>query len=595
MQIYKAPLNDIKFLINDFLKISKEDPIIANKDLEVNDLELVIEEAAKICEETLLPLNQIGDQEGCKFDKGNVYTPQGFKEAYKLFTENGWQGIKVSEDYGGQNLPYFMNMILDEMISSSNMSFGLYPGLTSNAIDAIEKSATQELKNLYLPKLTSGEWSGTMNLTEPQCGTDLGLCKTMAVPQEDGSYKISGTKIFITCGEHDLSKNIIHLVLARTPNAPEGIKGISLFLVPKYSLDKDGNIGSKNNLECGSIEKKLGINASPTCVMHFNDSTGWLVGDLNKGMKAMFIMMNGARIFVGSQGLGISEAAYQSALYYTKERLQGKSPDSKNIADPIIVHPEIRKNLLQMKSLNEGIRALMLWTGYHFDLANSSTDKKTISDCDNIVSLMTPILKSFATDIGCFSSNLALQIYGGHGYIKDHGMEQFVRDARIAPIYEGTNGIQALDLIGRKMEINEGELIKNFFKVIEEYLLNISNNKDIQKEINQFKKSFKDLIDVTDLFQSFDKDKISEKNGAAVEYLEMFSYVAVGFMWLKILEISYDKNSVNKSDFFESKIETGIYYFQKIIPKTNFLKENILSGASNYINYKDKFFDVGFK
>jgi len=595
MQIYKAPLNDIKFLINDFLKISKEDPIIANKDLEVNDLELVIEEAAKICEETLLPLNQIGDQEGCKFDKGNVYTPQGFKEAYKLFTENGWQGIKVSEDYGGQNLPYFMNMILDEMISSSNMSFGLYPGLTSNAIDAIEKSATQDLKNLYLPKLTSGEWSGTMNLTEPQCGTDLGLCKTMAVPQEDGSYKISGTKIFITCGEHDLSKNIIHLVLARTPNAPEGIKGISLFLVPKYSLDKDGNIGSKNNLECGSIEKKLGINASPTCVMHFNDSTGWLVGDLNKGMKAMFIMMNGARIFVGSQGLGISEAAYQSALYYTKERLQGKSPDSKNIADPIIVHPEIRKNLLQMKSLNEGIRALMLWTGYHFDLANSSTDKKTISDCDNIVALMTPILKSFATDIGCFSSNLALQIYGGHGYIKDHGMEQFVRDSRIAPIYEGTNGIQALDLIGRKMEINEGELIKNFFKVIEKYLSNISNNKDIQKEINQFKQSFKDLIDITDLLQSFDNDKTSEKNGAAVEYLEMFSYVAVGFMWLKILEISYDKNSANKSDFFESKIETGIYYFKKVIPKTNFLKENILSGASNYINYKDKFFDVGFK
>ena len=595
MQIYKAPLNDIKFLINDFLKLSKADPVIAKKDLEINDLELVIEEAAKICEETLLPLNQIGDQEGCKFDKGNVYTPQGFKEAYKLFTENGWQGIKVSEDYGGQNLPYFMNMILDEMISSSNMSFGLYPGLTSNAIDAIEKSATQDLKNLYLPKLTSGEWSGTMNLTEPQCGTDLGLCKTMAVPQEDGTYKISGTKIFITCGEHDLSKNIIHLVLARTPNAPEGIKGISLFLVPKYSLDKDGNIGSKNNLECGSIEKKLGINASPTCVMHFNDSTGWLVGDLNKGMKAMFIMMNGARIFVGSQGLGISEAAYQSALYYTKERLQGKSPDSKNIADPIIVHPEIRKNLLQMKSLNEGIRALMLWTGYHFDLANSSTDKKTISDCDNIVALMTPILKSFATDIGCFSSNLALQIYGGHGYIKDHGMEQFVRDARIAPIYEGTNGIQALDLIGRKMEINEGELIKNFFKIIEDYLLNISNNKYIQKEITQFKQSFKDLIDITDLFQSFDKDKASEKNGAAVEYLEMFSYIAVGFMWLKILEISYDKISINKSDFFESKIETGIYYFQKIIPKTNFLKENILSGASNYINYKDKFFDVGFK
>ena len=595
MQIYKAPLNDIKFLIKDFLKLSKEDPIIAKKDLEITDIELVIEEAAKICEETLLPLNQVGDQEGCKFDKGNVYTPTGFKEAYRLFTENGWQGIKVSEKYGGQNLPYFINMILDEMISSSNMSFGLYPGLTSNAIDAIEKSATQELKNLYLPKLTSGKWSGTMNLTEPQCGTDLGLCKTMAVPQENGSYKISGTKIFITCGEHDLSENIIHLVLARTPNAPEGIKGISLFLVPKYLPENDGNIGSKNNLECGSIEKKLGINASPTCVMHFNDSTGWLVGDLNKGMKAMFIMMNGARIFVGSQGLGISEAAYQSALFYTKERLQGKSPNSKNVADPIIVHPEIRKNLLQMKSLNEGIRALMIWTGYHFDLANSSNNEKTVTECDNIVALMTPILKSFATDIGCFSSNLALQIYGGHGYIKDHGMEQFVRDARIAPIYEGTNGIQALDLIGRKMEMNDGEVIKNFFKTINQYLSDISINENIKKEINQFKKSYKDLIDITDHIQSYDKDKISEKNGAAVEYLEIFSYVAIGFMWLKILEISYNKNSEHKSDFFDSKIETGIYYFQKIITKTHFLKDNILKGASSYNNFKNKYFDSGFQ
>ena len=296
MQIYKAPLNDIKFLINDFLKLSKEDPIIAKKDLEINDLELVIEEAAKICEETLLPLNQVGDQEGCKFDKGNVYTPQGFKEAYKLFTENGWQGIKVSEDYGGQNLPYFMNMILDEMISSSNMSFWLYPGLTSNAIDAIEKSATQDLKNLYLPKLTSGEWSGTMNLTEPQCGTDLGLCKTMAVPKEDGSYKISGTKIFITCGEHDLSDNIIHLVLARTPNAPPGIKGISLFLVPKFLPNGSGDFDERNKVECGSIEKKMGIHASPTCVMHYNEAKGLLVVDINKGMRAMFIMMNGARL-----------------------------------------------------------------------------------------------------------------------------------------------------------------------------------------------------------------------------------------------------------------------------------------------------------
>ena len=477
MQIYKAPLNDIKFLINDFLKLSKEDPIIAKKDLEINDLELVIEEAAKICEETLLPLNQVGDQEGCKFDKGNVYTPQGFKEAYKLFTENGWQGIKVSEDYGGQNLPYFMNMILDEMISSSNMSFGLYPGLTSNAIDAIEKSATQDLKNLYLPKLTSGEWSGTMNLTEPQCGTDLGLCKTMAVPQEDGSYKISGTKIFITCGEHDLSKNIIHLVLARTPNAPEGIKGISLFLVPKYSLDKDGNIGSKNNLECGSIEKKLGINASPTCVMHYNEAKGWLVGDLHKGMKAMFIMMNGARLFVGIQGIGLSETAYQSSLHYAKERVQGKLPDSDNIADPILVHPEIRKNLMFMKSVNDGIRGLMHKAGNAFDLIDSDQSKDEVQSSENLIALLTPILKSFATDKALEITNNALQIYGGHGYITDHGMEQLVRDARITPIYEGTNGIQALDLIGRKFNIHEGQIINQYVNEIEKF---ITENNDHQ-------------------------------------------------------------------------------------------------------------------
>ena len=353
MQIYKAPLNDIKFLLNNFLDLSNHQYILSNSDLEISDLEMVIDEAAKICEETLLPLNQSGDLEGCSFDKGKVTTPKGFKEAYKNFIENGWQGIKVNKNYGGQNLPYFMNMIVDEMVSSSNMSFGLYPGLTSRAIDAIEKSGSEELKDLYLPKLTSGEWTGTMNLTEPQCGTDLGLIKTMAIPQDDSSYKITGTKIFITCGEHDLSKNIVHLVLARTPNAPEGIKGISLFLVPKILPNKDGSLGQDNSLQCGSIEKKLGINASPTCVMHYNEAKGWLVGELNKGMKAMFIMMNGARLFVGVQGLGISEIAYQSALYYAKERLQGKATDSKNIADPIITHPEIRKNLLHMKSLNE--------------------------------------------------------------------------------------------------------------------------------------------------------------------------------------------------------------------------------------------------
>ena len=594
MQIYKAPLNDIKFLLNNFLDLSNHQYILSNSDLEISDLEMVIDEAAKICEETLLPLNQSGDLEGCSFDKGKVTTPKGFKEAYKNFIENGWQGIKVNKNYGGQNLPYFMNMIVDEMVSSSNMSFGLYPGLTSRAIDAIEKSGSEELKDLYLPKLTSGEWTGTMNLTEPQCGTDLGLIKTMAIPQDDSSYKITGTKIFITCGEHDLSKNIVHLVLARTPNAPEGIKGISLFLVPKILPNKDGSLGQDNSLQCGSIEKKLGINASPTCVMHYNEAKGWLVGELNKGMKAMFIMMNGARLFVGVQGLGISEIAYQSALYYAKERLQGKATDSKNIADPIIVHPEIRKNLLHMKSLNEGIRALMMWVGSQFDIIKSSDDNKVKNNAENIIALMTPILKSFATDVGCESANLALQIYGGHGYIKDHGMEQLVRDARIAPIYEGTNGIQALDLVGRKMQMNDGEIIENFFSIINNYLNNLSIDKKLETIVKQFKKSFDELVFIANHLRSFNKNKINEINGTAVEFLQMFSYVSIGYIWLKLLIISIEKNNDNSNEFLKSKIATGKYYFNKVLPQTSFLKDHILSGASNYNDYKDEYFDSGF-
>ena len=594
MQIYKAPLNDIKFLLNNFLDLSNHQYILSNSDLEISDLEMVIDEAAKICEETLLPLNQSGDLEGCSFDKGKVTTPKGFKEAYKNFIENGWQGIKVNKNYGGQNLPYFMNMIVDEMVSSSNMSFGLYPGLTSRAIDAIEKSGSEELKDLYLPKLTSGEWTGTMNLTEPQCGTDLGLIKTMAIPQDDSSYKITGTKIFITCGEHDLSKNIVHLVLARTPNAPEGIKGISLFLVPKILPNKDGSLGQDNSLQCGSIEKKLGINASPTCVMHYNEAKGWLVGELNKGMKAMFIMMNGARLFVGVQGLGISEIAYQSALYYAKERLQGKATDSKNIADPIIAHPEIRKNLLHMKSLNEGIRALMMWVGSQFDIIKSSDDNKVKYNAENIIALMTPILKSFATDVGCESANLALQIYGGHGYIKDHGMEQLVRDARIAPIYEGTNGIQALDLVGRKMQRNDGEIIENFFSIINNYLNNLSTDKKLETIVKQFKKSFDELVFIANHLRSFNKNKINEINGTAVEFLQMFSYVSIGYIWLKLLKISIEKNNDNSNEFLKSKIATGKYYFNKVLPQTSFLKDHILSGASNYNDYKDEYFDSGF-
>jgi len=590
MQVYKTPFREYKFLLEDYLNLNNN-KVLTNRNLEIGDLLMILEEASKMCEETLLPLNTIGDYEGCVFDNGKVIAPKGFKEAYKVFSENGWQGIKVKEKYGGQYLPYIMNMFLDEMVSSTNMSFGLYPALTANAIDAIEKSATDELKQIYLPHLTSGKWTGTMNLTEPQCGTDLGLSKTMATPNEDGSYKITGTKIFITCGEHDLSENIIHLVLARTPNAPDGIKGISLFIVPKIIPNNDGTLGKENNVKCGSIEKKMGIKASPTCVMHYEEAQGWLVGDLNKGMKAMFIMMNGARLFVGIQGIGLSETAYQSALHYAKERVQGKHPESKNIADPIIVHPEIRKNLMFMKSMNDGIRGLMLKAGYAFDLIDSNQSEELSESSKNLISLLTPILKSFATDKSVEITNHALQIYGGHGYITDHGMEQLVRDARITPIYEGTNGIQALDLIGRKFNINNGLIINQYLNEINKFLDNNKDNIKMQKFIKLFEPSFSDLQDCINFIKEIELSNSQEINSHALDFLNIFALVAVGFTWLEFIHISIGKIEDNKDDFYISKIQLGDFYLTKVIFETKKYKNNIFSSGKLYNEFKDKYFE----
>ena len=592
MQVYKTPIREYRFLLEDFLDLNNS-KVLKDRSLEIDDLLMIIEEASKMCEETLLPLNAIGDNDGCAFQDGKVIAPKGFKEAYKVFSENGWQGIKVKEKYGGQELPYIMNMFLDEMVSSANMSFGLYPGLTANAIDAIEKSATDELKDLYLPQLTSGKWTGTMNLTEPQCGTDLGLSKTMATPNDDGSYKITGTKIFITCGEHDLSENIVHLVLARTPNAPEGIKGISLFLVPKILPNEDGTLDKKNNVKCGSIEKKMGIKASPTCVMHYEEAQGWLVGDLNKGMKAMFIMMNGARLFVGIQGIGLSETAFQSALHYSKERVQGKLPESENIADPIIVHPEIRKNLMFMKSINDGIRGLMLKAGHAFDLIDTDQNKELSQSSENLIALLTPILKSFATDKSMEITNQALQIYGGHGYITDHGMEQLVRDARITPIYEGTNGIQALDLIGRKFNIHDGLIINQYLESINEFLNNNKENLDMKKYIKLFEPSYKDLNDCINFIKEIDSSNLQEINSHAVDLLNIFGLVAVGFTWLEFISVSFNKIKEKKDDFYLSKIQLGDFYLTKLIFETKKYKNNIYSSGNLYNEFEDKYFESG--
>ena len=592
MQVYKTPIREYKFLLEDFLKLNNN-KILTDRSLEIDDLLMILEEASKMCEETLLPLNTVGDNEGCIFDNGKVIAPKGFKEAYKVFSENGWQGIKVKEKYGGQNLPYIMNMFLDEMVSSTNMSFGLYPGLTANAIDAIEKSATDELKQIYLPHLTSGKWTGTMNLTEPQCGTDLGLSKTMATPKDGGSYNITGTKIFITCGEHDLSENVIHLVLARTPNAPAGIKGISLFLVPKILPRKDGTLDKENNVKCGSIEKKMGIKASPTCVMHYEDAKGWLVGDLNKGMKAMFIMMNGARLFVGIQGIGLSETAFQSALHYSKERVQGKLPDSENVADPIIVHPEIRKNLMFMKSMNDGIRGLMLKAGHAFDIIESDQNEELTKSSDNLIALLTPILKSFATDKSMEITNQALQIYGGHGYITDHGMEQLVRDARITPIYEGTNGIQALDLIGRKFNIHNGLIINQYLDEINKFLEDNKDDKKLHKFIKLFNPSYNDLKESIKFIKEIPLNSTQEINSHAVDLLNLFALVAVGFTWLEFIHVSITKTEDQDDDFYLAKIQLGEFYLTKVILETQKFKNNIISSGKLYNEFQDKYFEVG--
>ena len=563
MQVYKAPLKDYKFLIKDFLNSGSTDLLFKNSGIDQSDLEMILDEAAKLCEEILLPINQSADTEGCTFNKGKVTTPKGFKEAYKNFVANGWQGITVDKKYGGQNLPYFMNIFLDEMISSSNMSFSLYPVLTSNAIEAIEKSASDEIKKLYLPKLSTGEWTGTMNLTEPHCGTDLGLSKTKAQPQEDGSYKITGTKIFITCGEHDMSENIIHLVLAKTPNSPEGIKGISLFVVPKIIPNADGTLGEYNLLECGSIEKKMGINASPTCVMHYNEAKGWLVGDLHKGMQAMFIMMNGARLMVGVQGLGIAEISYQSALHYAKERLQGRSlggakfPDKP--ADPIIVHPEIRKNLLKIKTLTEGLRGLMVWTGLQVDISKIEKDKFKKQTANDWVSLMTPILKSFSTDVGCEAANLALQIYGGHGYIKDHGIEQLVRDSRITPIYEGTNGLHATNLAKNLSRSNGQDAARAFEKDIE---LAASNVLPDTKSA---------LIETINLWcQSRDTiAQMADPGMIAYDFMKMSGLLAFGSAWGRLEKTAEYAPNPDKIS------QLSGFVWEYMLPETGLLFERI--------------------
>jgi alkylation response protein AidB-like acyl-CoA dehydrogenase len=584
----------MQFVLKEVIGTDKLRQLKKYEDLSDDIIDAVLEQGAKFAETVLHPLNLPGDKEGCHWDNGVVTTPKGFKEAYQEFVQAGWPSLSCDPEYGGQGLPNIMALFLDEMVCSANLSFGLYPGLTRGAYKLLHSHGSAEMKQKYLPKMVDGSWAGTMCLTEPHCGTDLGLLRTKAVPQEDGSYKLSGTKIFISSGEHDLTDNILHFVIARTPDAPAGIKGISLFLVPKFFVNDDGSLGERNPVYCASIEHKMGIKASATCVMNFDDATGYLVGDLYRGIQNMFTMMNLERLGVGTQGLGIGEIAYQNAVKYSRERLQGRSlPGAKfpdKPADPLIVHPDIRRMLLTMKAYNEGNRLLEAWVSLNLDIAEHTEDPQEREVADDFVQLMTPIVKAFFTDCGTDVANLALQVYGGHGYIHEWGIEQFARDARIAQIYEGTNGVQALDLIGRKMPAHSGRYLRRFFHPVQEFIDQHQDDESLAEFIGPLAKAFGRLQQATLTVAQRGLSDPEEAGAAATDYLRFFALVALAYLWCRAVIVARSRLGQGEDEFYQGKILTARFFMQKILPQTSSLLAIISAGAKPVMEMPDTFF-----
>ncbi|WPE18975.1 acyl-CoA dehydrogenase C-terminal domain-containing protein [Shinella zoogloeoides] len=587
MPIYKAPVNDTLFILNDVLSLERYNNLPGFADATGDMLEAIAGEAAKLAEEVLFPVNLSGDQEGCRRnDDATVVTPKGFGEAYDLYRQGGWIGLAVPEEFGGQGLPYVLHTAVGEYMSSANMALTMYPGLTQGAIAAILVHGSDEQKAAYLPKMVEGTWTGTMNLTEPHCGTDLGLLRTKAVPQADGSYKISGQKIFISAGEHDMSENIVHLVLARIEGAPEGTKGISLFIVPKYVLKDDGTPGERNTVSCGAIEHKMGIHGNATCVMNYDEAKGFLIGTENKGLNAMFVMMNEARLGVGLQGLSIAEVAYQNAANYARERLQGRSlsgvknPDGK--ADPLIVHPDIRRALMTIKAWTEGGRAFTLWTALKSDIAHRSADETERQSADDILGLMTPILKGVLTDKGFDHAVMAQQVFGGHGYIEEHGMSQYVRDARIAMIYEGANGIQALDLVGRKLGMNGGRAVMALFKEIGDFCEENRGDEKLAPFTKALKKGLNDLQAGTMWFMQNAMAKPDNAGAGSTDYMHLFGLVVIGYMWAKIAKAAEEglaNGAGEREDFLKNKLITAKFFMERLMPETGLRKTRIEAGA----------------
>ena len=583
MATYKAPLREYKFILHEVLGVEEISSLPGYEDATPEIFDAVLEEAGKFCEEQLFPLNRSGDEEGCSFENGVVRTPQGFKAAYDGFCAGGWTALGADPAYGGQGLPHVLNLLVEEMICSTNMAFGMYPGLTAGAYNAIYQHGSDMLKDKYLPKMVTGEWSGTMNLTEPHCGTDLGLIRTKAEPARDGTYSITGTKIFISAGEHDLTDNIIHLVLAKLPDAPPGVRGISLFVVPKFLVDDDTGVKTRNSLACGSIEHKMGIKASSTCVMNFDGATGWLCGEPHKGLKAMFTMMNTARLGVGIQGLGLAETAYQSARLYAVDRLQGRALKGAKYperpADPLLVHPDVRRMLLTVRSYVEGGRALAAWIGKEIDISHKHPDPETRDAADDLVQLMTPIVKAFLTDAGYESATLGQQVYGGHGYIREHGMEQLVRDARITQIYEGTNGIQALDLVGRKLSTSMGRYLRRFFHPVGEYLTAASAKPELKDIAGPVLKTFGQLQQVTAFIGQKGMANPDEAAAAATDYLRMFALTTLGYLWTRMAEVAQSKLDSDDKAYYQAKIDTARFFVTRLLPHASAHALAIQAGA----------------
>ena len=586
MPIYNAPLEDMLFLYEKLRDNKNYNEIDKYKEVTTDLVKNILEEAAKINQNLILPLAKAGDENPTVLENGIVRTPPGYKEAYKKFIEDGWTSLSCDPKYGGQGMPRTVSAFFDEMLSSASLAFKLYTELTLGAYNCIHHHATDEIKNKYLPNMVEGKWSGTMCLTEPVCGTDLGLLKTKAMEQSDGTYKITGQKIFITSGDHDLTENIIHLVIARASDSPKGTKGISLFLVPKFIVKEDGTVGARNGISTGSIETKMGIKGSATCVLNFDEATGFMIGPKNKGLSQMFTMMNLERIVVGIQGLGISEIAYQNSLSYAQERKQGKSNKNKSQngnADLIIEHADIRKSLLNMKSIIEGERALCFWLSQQTEVSLNHNNQKIKQEASDMVSLMTPVVKSLFSDLGMEITSDAMQIFGGYGYTKDQGIEQLYRDNRITPIYEGTNSVQAIDLVFRKLVNKNGDIIAKYISMMK-------NDLDLNNEkLKPFAEKFKIYIEKLNLFTDWMKEKIQnskdDANAASNDYLRVLGYVAIGYSWLKVLEVSYKDYSNNK-DFYEDKIQTANFYFSRVLPRVESHYISAITGSKYIMDYK---------